>query len=253
VALEGQLRLDDQPPLPARRGLYARQHGEAPESCWRRRRGPAAAAVPTNNGWRREAMASLQANLAAVGPFPCSSSAEAPAADSARNAIRGLVVPRCGACRGLREPALLRLADPLGRNGFPRVFAGVRVAACRQGRCSPLPPSRISQARRLGWRLGPTAGCSARANAAAPGAQPPMRSSTHAPSPFPAAMKPRPSPLQHYVFDSTGLRDYKASRANNWWARSFLSLEVLPLLGSGRSRLAVSGRSLLNYQASHGC
>jgi len=136
VALEGQLRLDDQPAFHEAAAL-ARQHGERLIVLVCRREGQRLRG-PHQQRLEREAMASLQANLAAVAipllQFPQSTTAEA------LETIRGLVVPAVV----LQGQESRLFADwPIPAETFPRVFAEFR-RGLQQAPQPPLPPADLT-------------------------------------------------------------------------------------------------------------
>jgi len=238
VALEGQLRLDDQPAFHEAAAL-ARQHGGRliVLACRReaqRLRGP------HQRRLEREALASLQASLAALAipllQFPQSTTAEA------LETIRGLVSP-AAVLRG-QESRLF--ADwPIEAEKFPRVFAEFR-RGLQQAPQPPLPPADLTGlgAGLEGWPQS--------------WLQPPLPFTPPEPSscdprsafPFRGGEATALARLQHYMFGSAGLHNYKASR-NDLVGTEFSS-KFSPFLAIGSLSVRRIWQELLNYQAIHG-
>ena len=234
LALEGQLRLDDQPALHQAVAL-ARRHRSGrllvlacrPEA--QRLRGA------HQRRLEAQALASLQARLAAAAVpllhFPQHTTAAALAA------IRSLVIP--AAVLHVRES---RLFDdwPLAAATYPRVFSEFRRGLERSPE-PPLPPPDLTG-------LG----------SAWDGLPPPDRVSlpaAHSDDPrsaFPFAGDEASAlaRLQHYCFGSDGLRNYKATR--NGLVGTEFSSKFSPFLAVGSLSVRRIWQELLRYQALHG-
>ena len=238
LALEGQLRLDDQPAVHAAAAL-ARQHGGklivlACRPPAQRLRGRHQRQLET------QALGSLQSRLSAAGipllQFP-QLSTEA-ALSSHRDRLRPEAVLSCGESR---------LFDdwPIRPAAFPRVFADFR-RGLNQAPLPPLPPAELSglgaglQDWPRAW-LQPPAACPL-----------PMFQGGDRRSAFPFRGD-EPSALarlQHYVFDSDGLRHYKASR--NGLVGTEFSAKFSPFLAIGSLSVRRIWDEVLRYQALHG-
>ena len=234
LALEGQLRLDDQPALHQAVAL-ARQRSARllvlacrPEA--QRLRGPHQRRLET------QALAALQQRLAAA-------------------AIPLLVVPQLTTAAALAElrplvqpEAVLnasesRLFDtwPVAAERFPQVFSQFRRGLERAPQ-PPLPPPDLAG---LGgtWDDLPRTWL---ASPAAPGAGSDSRSAFPFSGDEPTAL----ARLQHYLFDSSGLRDYKASR--NGLVGTEFSAKFSPFLGVGSLSVRRIWQGVLRYQELHG-
>jgi deoxyribodipyrimidine photo-lyase len=236
LALEGQLRLDDQPALHQAVAL-ARHHGArllvlACRPQGQRLRGP------HQRRLEAQALASLHARLAAAGipqlPFPQHTTAAALAE------LRPRLEPEV-----VLHAQESRLFDtwPVAAESFPRVFSQFRRALERAPE-SPLPPPDLAG---LGdtwddlphpW-LGPPA-----PSPSAAGGDP--RSAFPLRGDEPAAQ----ARLQHYLFDSEGLRTYKATR--NGLVGSEFSAKFSPFLGVGSLSVRRIWQEVLRYQELHG-
>ncbi len=240
VALEGQLRLDDQPVLHAAVDL-ARQRGArllvlACRPQTRRLRGP------HQRRLEAEALASLHARLAVVGvpllAFPQQTTATALAE------LRPLVAPE-----RVLHASESRLFDtwPVAAERFPKVFSQFRRALERSPE-PPLPPPDLAG---LGdawddlprrWLTPPAApsGADAPARAADP------RSAFPFSGDEPTAL----ARLDHYLFGSSGLRDYKVTR--NGLVGTDFSSKFSPFLGVGSLSVRRIWQEVLRYQELHG-
>jgi deoxyribodipyrimidine photo-lyase len=236
LALEGQLRLDDQPALHQAVAL-ARHHGARllvlacrPEG--QRLRGP------HQRRLEAQALASLHARLEAAGipllPFPQHTTAAALAE------LRPRLEPEV-----VLHAQESRLFDtwPVAAERFPRVFSQFRRALERAPE-SPLPPPDLVG---LGdtwdelphpWLAPPAPSLSAA------GGDP--RSAFPFCGDEPTAL----ARLQHYLFDSDGLRDYKATR--NGLVGTEFSAKVSPFLGVGSLSVRRIWREVLRYQELRG-
>ncbi|MCT0206456.1 FAD-binding domain-containing protein [Synechococcus sp. CS-1332] len=234
LALEGQLRLDDQPALHQAVAL-ARQSGARllvlacrPEG--QRLRGP------HQRRLEAQALVALHARLAAAGipllAFPQRTTAAALAE------LRPLVQPTA-----VLHASESRLFDswPVAAERFPRVFSQFRRGLEREPE-PPLPPPDLAG---LGdtWDELPRAWLAPPAAAAA-GGDP--RSAFPFPGDEPAAL----ARLRHYLFGSTGLRDYKATR--NGLVGTEFSAKFSPFLGVGSLSVRRIWQELLGYQEHHG-
>ncbi len=234
LALEGQLRLDDQPALHQAVAL-ARQRGARllvlacrPEG--QRLRGP------HQRGLEAQALASLHARLAAAGilllAFPQHTTKAALAE------LRPLVQPEA-----VLHAQESRLFDtwPVAAERFPKVFSPFRRGLERDPE-PPLPPPDLAG---LGdawdelprsWLVPP----------AASGAGSDARSAFPFRGDEPTAL----ARLQHYLFDSDGLRNYKATR--NGLVGTEFSAKVSPFLGVGSLSARRIWQEVLRYQELHG-
>ena len=249
VALEGQLRLDDQPAFAAAVAL-ARQRGARlivlacrPEG--QRLRGP------HQRRLEAEALSALQGRLTAASipllHFPQLSTAAALAAHG--DLLGPELVLHC------RES---RLFDdwPIAPDSFPRVFADFRRGLAQ----APLPPRPPADLAGLGAGLEgwPQAWLQAQPQPQSPFPLP----QPHAPLPDIDSVDPRSAfpfrgdelsalaRLQHYLFDTDGLRHYKASR--NGLVGTEFSSKLSPFLGIGSLSVRRIWAEVLRYQALHG-
>jgi deoxyribodipyrimidine photo-lyase len=255
LALEGQLRLDDQPAL-HRAVAVARQlgsgqgHGQSQSQSQSQSQGKLIVLAcrpqgqhlrgPHQRRLAAQALASLQARLAAEAipllHFPQHSTA----------AALELLAPL------LRPQAVLhgqesRLFDdwPLARESFPRVFADFRRGLGQ----APLPPLPLPDLGGLGGlRLeGPRgwhepAGIDAAAE----------RGATDPRSAFPFAGDEASglARLRHYCLDSDGLHHYKQRR--NGLVGTEFSSKFSPYLALGSLSVRRIWQTVLDYQALHG-
>ncbi len=243
LALEGQLRLDDQPAL-HRAVALARQRGARllvlacrPEG--QRLRGPHQRRLAA------QALASLHARLAAVGipllAFPQHTSAAALAE------LRPLVQPE--AVLHAEESCLFD-TWPVAAERFPRVFSPFRRGLERDPE-PPLPPPDLAG---LGdawdelprsW-LAPAVSAGSVGTSAAETAAADPRSAFPFPGDEPTALVR----LDHYLFGSSGLRDYKATR--NGLVGTEFSAKFSPFLGVGSLSVRRIWQEVLRYQELHG-
>jgi deoxyribodipyrimidine photo-lyase len=236
LALEGQLRLDDQPAL-HRAVALARQLGGRllllacrPES--QRLRGPHQRCLEA------QALGSLHARLAAAGipllAFPQHTTAAALAA------LRPLVQPE--AVLHAQESRLFG-TWPLAAERFPRVFSQFRRALARAPE-PPVPPPDLAG---LGdpWDELPRAWLESPVSPPA-SAGPDPRSAFPFPGDEPTAL----ARLQHYLFGSSGLRDYKLTR--NGLVGTEFSAKFSPFLGVGSLSVRRIWWEVLRYQELHG-
>jgi deoxyribodipyrimidine photo-lyase len=234
LALEGQLRLDDQPAL-HRAVALARQRGARllvlacrPEA--ERLRGP------HQRRLEDQAFASLHARLAAAAipllAFPQRTTAAALAE------LRPLAQP--AAVLHAQESRLFG-TWPVAAERFPRVFSQFRRGLERDPE-PPLPPPDLAG---LGdvWEELPQAWL---ASPAAAGAGGDPRSAFPFSGDEPAAL----ARLQHYLFDSDGLRTYKATR--NGLVGTEFSAKFSPFLGVGSLSVRRIWQEVLRYQELHG-
>lgn len=234
LALEGQLRLDDQPALhqavaQARRcGARLLLMACRPEG--QRLRGP------HQRRLEAQALASLHARLAAAAipllHFPHHTTAAALAE------LRPVVQPT--AVLHAQESRLFA-TWPVAAERFPRVFSQFRRALERDPEPS-LPPPDLAG---LGdpWDDLPRSWL---APPAAAGAGGDPRSAFPFSGDEPAAL----ARLQHYLFDSDGLRTYKATR--NGLVGTAFSAKFSPFLGVGSLSVRRIWREVLRYQELHG-
>jgi deoxyribodipyrimidine photo-lyase len=255
LALEGQLRLDDQPALPRAVALARQQgsgqgHGQSQSQSQSQSQGKLIVLAcrpqgqhlrgPHQRRLAAQALASLQARLAAEAipllHFPQHSTA----------AALELLAPL------LRPQAVLhgqesRLFDdwPLARESFPRVFADFRRGLGQ----APLPPLPLPDLGGLGGlRLeGPRgwhepAGIDAAAE----------RGATDPRSAFPFAGDEASglARLRHYCLDSDGLHHYKQRR--NGLVGTEFSSKFSPYLALGSLSVRRIWQTVLDYQALHG-
>ncbi|MBW4531046.1 MAG: hypothetical protein KME02_10215 [Aphanothece saxicola GSE-SYN-MK-01-06B] len=236
LALEGQLRLDDQPALHQAVAL-ARQRGARllvlafrPEG--QRLRGP------HQRRLEAQALASLQGRLAGAGipllAFPQLTTAAALAE------LRPVVQPE--AVLHADESRLFG-TWPVAAERFPKVFSQFRRGLERAPE-PPLPPPDLAG---LGdaWDDLPRTWL-------APPAAPPDAAGPDPRSAFPfsgdepAAL----ARLQHYVFETEGLRTYKTTR--NGLVGTEFSAKFSPFLGVGSLSVRRIWQEVLRYQERHG-
>ncbi|PSB36994.1 FAD-binding domain-containing protein [Aphanothece minutissima] len=236
LALEGQLRLDDQPVL-HRAVALARQSGGrllvlACRPQGQRLRGP------HQRRLEAQALTSLHARLAAAGipllAFPQHTTAAALAE------LRPLVQPE--AVLHAQESRLFN-TWPVAAERFPRVFSQFRRAL----ECSPEPPLPPPDLTGLGdpWDELPRAWLESPA--------PPPTSAGPDPRsafPFPGDEPTALARLGHYLFGSSGLRDYKLTR--NGLVGTEFSAKFSPFLGVGSLSVRRIWREVLRYQELHG-
>ncbi len=235
VALEGQLRLDDQPVLHAAvaraRHCGARLLLLACRPQARRLRGP------HQRRLEAQALASLHTRLAAVAvpllAFPQQTTAAALAG------LRPLVAPET-----VLHASESRLFDtwPVAAERFPRVFSQFRRGLERPTE-PPLPPPDLAG---LGdpWDELPRSWLAPPAAPAAAGADP--RSAFPFAGDEPTAL----ARLQHYLFESEGLRTYKATR--NGLVGTDFSSKFSPFLGVGSLSVRRIWQEVQRYQELHG-
>ncbi len=235
LALEGQLRLDDQPALHQAVALARRHPGGRllvlacrPEA--QRLRGP------HQRRLEAQALAALHARLAAAGipllAFPQHTTAAALAE------LHPVVRPEA-----VLHASESRLFDtlPVAAERFPRVFSQFRRGLERDPE-PPLPPPDLAG---LGgaWSELPGAWL---APPVAAGAGGDPRSAFPFSGDEPTAL----ARLQHYLCGSDGLRTYKASR--NGLVGTECSAKFSPFLGVGSLSVRRIWQELLRYQALHG-
>ncbi|MCP9837239.1 deoxyribodipyrimidine photo-lyase [Cyanobium sp. N.Huapi 1H5] len=238
LALEGQLRLDDQPAL-HRAVALARQRGARllvlacrPEG--QRLRGP------HQRRLEGQALASLHERLAAAGIPLLAFHQHTTAAALAE--LRPLLQPEA-----VLQAEESRLFDtwPVAAERFPLVFSPFRRGLERDPE-PPLPPPDLAG---LGhpwdelprsWLVPPAP------PPVAPGAGSDPRSAFPFAGDEPTAL----ARLQHYLFGSSGLRDYKATR--NGLVGTEFSAKFSPFLGVGALSVRRIWREVLRYQALHG-
>ncbi len=234
LALEGQLRLDDQPAL-HRAVALAHQRGARllvlacrPEA--QRLRGP------HQRRLEGQALASLHARLAAEG-IPLLALPQH-TTDAALAELRPLVQPEVVLHA---EESRLFGTWPVAAERFPKVFSSFR----RGLECDPKPPLPPPDLAGLGdawdelprsWLVPP----------AASGAGSDARSAFPFAGDEPTAL----ARLQHYLFDSDGLRNYKATR--NGLVGTEFSAKFSPFLGVGSLSVRRIWREVLRYQERHG-
>ncbi|MDM7953515.1 MAG: FAD-binding domain-containing protein [Cyanobium sp. CZS 25K] len=239
LALEGQLRLDDQPALHEAVALARRHRGGRlivldcrPEA--QRLRGP------HQRRLEAQALACLHRRLEAVAipllHFPQHTTA------SALAELRPLLRPQA-----VLHGSESRLFDtwPVAAERFPQVFSQFRRGLERSPE-PPLPPPDLAG---LGgawhalpriWLAPPAAPSSAAAAAADP------RSAFPFSGDEPTAL----ARLRHYLFDSDGLRTYKATR--NGLVGTEFSAKFSPFLGVGSLSVRRIWQEVLRYQDLHG-
>ncbi len=236
LALEGQLRLDDQPALHQALAL-ARQSGARllvlacrPQS--RRLRGP------HQRRLEAQALAVLHGRLAAAGipllAFPRHTTAAALAE------LRPMVQPE--AVLQAQESRLFG-TWPVAAERFPSVFSQFRRGLERDPE-PPLPPPDLAG---LGdaWDDLPRSWL-------VPPAAPPAAAAVDPRSAFsfPGDESAALARLQHYLFASDGLRHYKATR--NGLVGTEFSAKVSPFLGVGSLSVRRIWQEVLRYQELHG-
>ena len=241
LALEGQLRLDDQPALQQAVAL-ARQRGQGQGRLLVLACRPQGQHLrgPHQRRLAAQALATLQTRLAAEAipllHFPQHSTV----------AALELLAPR------VRPQAVLhgqesRLFDdwPLARESFPRVFADFRRGLGQ----APEPPMPLPDLGGLGglrlegpWGWREPAGIDA---AAERGAADPRSA-----FPFAGDEASGLARLRHYCLDSDGLRHYKASR--NGLVGTEFSSKFSPYLAIGSLSVRRIWQTVLDYQALHG-
>ncbi len=246
VALEGQLRLDDQPAFDAAVAL-ARQGGGRlivlacrPEG--QRLRGPHQRRLAA------QALASLQARLTAAAipllHFP-QLSTEAALAEHG-DQLRPETVLHCQESRLFGD-------WPIAPASFPRVFAEFRRGLQRSP-LPPLPPADLSGlgAGLEGWPRAWLPSHGLPSHGLQPHGLPPQPHGGDRRSAFPfRGDEPRAlARLQHYLFNSDGLRHYKASR--NGLVGTEFSSKFSPFLGIGSLSVRRIWAEVLHYQALHG-
>lgn len=238
VALEGQLRLDDQPSFHEAVVLARQRNGRlivlACRPDGQRLRGPHQSRLEA------EALGSLQTRLAAAAipllQFPQSSTAQALDAISCRV---------CPAAVLYGQESRLFADWPLAAETFPRVFSKFRRGLSRSPD-PPLPPADLTG---LGDALEnwPQAWLQPR------GSCPPSDSRCCDPRsafPFSGDEPSALARLRHYLFDSDGLRTYKASR--NGLVGTEFSSKFSPFLAIGSLSVRRIWQEVLRYQALHG-
>jgi deoxyribodipyrimidine photo-lyase len=239
LALEGQLRLDDQPAFHRAVALARRHRGGRLIALACR---PRAQRLRGHHQRRVEAqaLASLQSRLAAADlpllHFPQHTTAAALAV------IRPLVRP--DAVLHARESRLF--SDwPLTAESFPGVFSQFRRGLERSPEI-PLPPADLSG---LGgaWDDLPGAWLPPSDPGSSPAAH---RCDPRSAFPFPGDEPRALARLQHYVFGSDGLRNYKARR--NGLVGTEFSSKFSPFLSVGSLSVRRIWHELLRYQALHG-
>ena len=240
VALEGQLRLDDQPAFHAAVALAHRQGGGqlivlACRPAGQRLRGP------HQRRLEAQALAQLRARLAAEAipllHFPQHSTA------AALEAIRPLVRP--AAVLHCQESWLF--GDwPVQPGNFPKVFSDFR----RRLERSPEPPLPPPELRGLGGAVldwpptWPTTSLPPAWLQPAPAAQ---ACDPRSAFPFSGDEASALARLRHFLFDSDGLRHYKASR--NGLVGTEFSSKFSPFLGIGSLSVRRIWQELLRYEA----
>jgi deoxyribodipyrimidine photo-lyase len=239
LALEGQLRLDDQPAFHEAVALARLHRGGrlivlACRPDQQRLRGP------HQRRLEAEALGGLQARLAAADlpllHFPQRTTAAALAA--IRPLVRPAAVVHC------RESRLF--SDwPVAAETFPRVFTEFRRGLNRSPE-PPLPPPDFSGLGGAGqdW---PQSWLRPSERAPAPAA--PDRDPRSA-FPFAGDESTALARLQHYVFGTAGLRNYKATR--NGLVGTEFSSKFSPFLGIGALSVRRIWNEVLRYQALHG-
>ncbi len=238
LALEGQLRLDDQPALhravdlAVQRGARLLVLACRPQS--RRLRGP------HQRRLEAEALASLHARMEAAGipllAFPQHTT------EAALAALRPMVQPETVLHA---EESRLFGTWPVAAERFPRVFSPFRRALERDPE-PPLPPPDLAG---LGdaWDDLPRSWL---APPAPPPAAPGAGSDPRSAFPFPGDEPTALARLAHYLFGSGGLRDYKATR--NGLVGTEFSAKFSPFLGVGSLSVRRIWQEVLRYQELHG-
>jgi deoxyribodipyrimidine photo-lyase len=239
LALEGQLRLDDQPALHravdlARRNPGARLLVLACRPPSQRLRGP------HQRRLEAQALASLHTRLAAQGVPLLHHPRHTTAAALAE--LRPLVQPE--AVLHASESRLFG-TWPVAAERFPKVFSPFRRGLERDPE-PPLPPPDLAG---LGdaWDDLP---CPWQAPPAAPPASAGAGGDPRSAFPFPGDEPTALARLQHYLLDSSGLRDYKATR--NGLVGTEFSAKFSPFLGVGSLSVRRIWQEVLRYQELHG-
>lgn len=234
LALEGQLRLDDQPALHQAVAL-ARQSGARLLVLACRPQGQRLRGAHQRR-LEAQALVALHGRLAAAAipllVFPQHTTAAAIAE------LRPLVQPT--AVLHAEESRLFG-TWPMAAERFPRVFSQFRRALEHDPE-PPLPPPDLAG---LGdaWDELPRSWL---APPAAPGAASDPRSAFPFPGDEPTAL----ARLQHYLFVSSGLRDYKVTR--NGLVGTEFSAKFSPFLGVGSLSVRRIWQEVLRYQELHG-
>ena len=243
VALEGQLRLDDQPAFHAAVALARRQGGGqlivlACRPAGQRLRGP------HQRRLEAQALAQLRARLAAEAipllHFPQHSTA------AALEAIRPLVRP---AAVLYCQESWLFCDWPVQPDNFPKVFSDFR----RRLERSPEPPLPPPELRGLGGAVldwPPTWPPTWPTTSLPPSAWPAPAAQAGDPRsafPFSGDEASALARLRHFLFDSDGLRHYKASR--NGLVGTEFSSKFSPFLGIGSLSVRRIWQELLRYEA----
>ena len=235
LALEGQLRLDDQPALHQAVALARRHPGARllvlacrPEG--QRLRGAHQRRLES------QALAALQQRLAAAA-IPLLHAPQL-TTSAALAELRPVVQPEA-----VLHAQESRLFDtwPVAAERFPRVFSQFRRGLERTPQ-PPLPPPDLAG---LGgtWDELPRAWLAPPESAAAGG-------DPRSAFPFAGDESTALARLQHYLFGSNGLRDYKATR--NGLVGSEFSAKVSPFLRVGSLSVRRIWQELLRYQELHG-
>ena len=243
VALEGQLRLDDQPALHEAVALARRQPGARllllacrPEGL--RLRGP------QQRRLEAEALDSLRTRLAVVGIpllcFPQHTTAEALAAIGPER--RPAIVLRA-------QESRLFADGPFPAATFPRVFSDFR----RGLRVSPVPPLPAPTLEGLGaslavWERWPVPSPEPGPRDGRPRLDP--RLDLRSAFPFRGDEPTALARLRHYALDSGGLGTYKASR--NGLVGTEFSSKFSPFLSIGSLSVRRIWHTVLRYQELHG-
>lgn len=238
VALEGQWRLDDQPALHRAAGLARRQPGSrlvllATRANGRRLRGPHQSRLEV------DALRGLSASCAALGiPLLCFPEL------STSNALEKLAPLLHPNALTYGEQSRLFTDWPLPKAGFPKVFSEFR----RRIQARPEPPLAAPDLSGLAsellawpssWLQPPPADRSSKA-----GGDP--RSAF----PFAGDEASGLARLQHYVFDSEGLRRYKATR--NQLVGTEFSSKFSPFLSIGSLSVRRIWQALEAHEARFG-
>jgi len=237
LALEGQLRLDDQPALHRAVALARRQgqdhgHGQGKLIVLACRPQEQRLRGPHQRRLEAQALASLQTRLAAEAipllHFPQLSTA------AALDRLAPWVRPQA-VLRGQES----RLFDdwPLAQESFPRVFGEFRRGLGQ----APTPPLPVPDLRGLGGlRLEEPRGW------LEPGGIPDPRSAF----PFAGDEASGLARLRHYCLESDGLRHYKDRR--NGLVGTEFSAKFSPYLALGSLSVRRIWQTVLEYQALHG-
>lgn len=239
VALEGQLRLDDQPAFHEAVALARHHRGSrlvvlACRPVAQRLRGAHQRRLAA------EALASLQTRLAAAAipllQFPQLTTVAALEAN--RSLLRPDAVLSCRECRLFPD-------WPVAAETFPRVFSDFRRSLSRAPQ-PPLPPPDLTglggglQNWPEAWLRPPAPGPPPAAHGCDPRSAFPFNGDE------PSAL----ARLQHYLFGSDGLHRYKASR--NGLVGTEFSSKFSPFLGIGSLSVRRIWQELLRYQRLHG-